>query len=91
MEKKPMTQWFLRITAYAERLLNDLQEVDFSDSMKIMQSNWIGKSTGAQVFFKIDGHEDHLEIYTTRADTIYGATFMVIAPEHDLVPQITTR
>ncbi len=91
VEKKPMTQWFLRITAYAERLLNDLQEVDFSDSMKIMQSNWIGKSTGAQVFFKIDGHEDHLEIYTTRADTIYGATFMVIAPEHDLVPQITTR
>jgi leucyl-tRNA synthetase len=90
VERKPMTQWFLRITAYAERLLNDLQEVNYSDSMKIMQSNWIGRSTGAQVFFKIDGHEDKLEIYTTRADTIYGATFMVIAPEHDLVDQITT-
>ncbi|MEO5582523.1 MAG: class I tRNA ligase family protein, partial [Saprospiraceae bacterium] len=91
VERKPMTQWFLRITAYAERLLNDLQDVDFTESMKIMQSNWIGKSTGAQVFFNIEGHADQLEIYTTRADTIFGATFMVIAPEHDLVPQITTE
>lgn len=90
VERKPMTQWFLRITAYAERLLNDLKDVEYSDSMKIMQSNWIGRSTGAQVFFKIDGFNDSLEIYTTRADTIYGATFMVIAPEHDLVNQITT-
>lgn len=88
--RKPMTQWFLRITAYAERLLNDLQELEYSDSMKIMQSNWIGRSTGAQVFFNIDGHESKLEIYTTRADTIFGATFMVIAPEHDLVNLITT-
>ncbi len=90
VERKPMTQWFLRITAYAERLLNDLKDVDFSDSMKIMQSNWIGKSIGAQMFFKIDGHDSHLEIYTTRADTIFGATFMVLAPEHDLVAKITT-
>ncbi|MEP7322579.1 MAG: class I tRNA ligase family protein [Saprospiraceae bacterium] len=89
VEKKPMTQWFLRITAYAERLLNDLQDVDYTESMKIMQSNWIGKSIGAQVFFNIEGHTDQLEIYTTRADTIFGATFMVIAPEHDLVKQIT--
>lgn len=90
VERKPMTQWFLRITAYAERLLNDLQEVDFSDSMKTMQSNWIGRSTGAQIFFDIEGQSQKLEIYTTRADTIFGATFMVIAPEHDLVPVITT-
>ena len=90
VERKPMTQWFLRITAYAERLLNDLNDVDYSDSMKIMQSNWIGRSTGAQVFFTIEGHAEKLEIYTTRADTIFGATFMVLAPEHDLVSSITT-
>lgn len=90
VERKPMTQWFLRITAYAERLLNDLNEVDFSESMKIMQSNWIGRSTGAQVFFDLEGTDEKLEIYTTRADTIFGATFMVLAPEHELVAKITT-
>mgnify|MGYP000895686240 CR=1 FL=1 len=91
VERKPMTQWFLRITAYAQRLLDDLKDVEYSDSMKIMQSNWIGRSTGAQVFFDIDGHNEKLEIYTTRADTIFGATFMVLAPEHDLVSTITTK
>ncbi|HNR07074.1 MAG TPA: class I tRNA ligase family protein, partial [Saprospiraceae bacterium] len=90
VERKPMTQWFLRITAYAERLLQDLHEVEFSESMKIMQSNWIGRSTGAQLFFELEGHPDKLEIYTTRADTIFGATFMVLAPEHELVGRITT-
>jgi len=90
VERKPMTQWFLRITAYAGRLLNDLNTVDFSESMKIMQSNWIGRSTGAQLFFELDGFEDKLEIYTTRADTIFGASFMVLAPEHELVDKITT-
>lgn len=90
VERKPMTQWFLRITAYAERLLEDLNTVNFSESMKIMQSNWIGKSTGAQLFFELDGFEEKLEIYTTRADTIFGASFMVLAPEHELVGKITT-
>lgn len=90
VERKPMTQWFLRITAYAERLLNDLQDVNFTDSMKIMQSNWIGRSTGAQLFFELEGESEKLEIFTTRADTIFGATFMVIAPEHELVEKITT-
>ncbi|MEP7269048.1 MAG: class I tRNA ligase family protein [Saprospiraceae bacterium] len=90
VERKPMTQWFLRITAYAQRLLDDLKDVDFTDSMKIMQSNWIGRSTGAQVFFDIDSSIQKLEIYTTRADTIFGATFMVLAPEHELVDIITT-
>ncbi|RMG77489.1 MAG: leucine--tRNA ligase, partial [Bacteroidetes bacterium] len=90
VERKPMLQWSLRITAYAERLLNDLESLDWSESMKKTQSNWIGRSTGAQLFFNLDGHDGQIEIYTTRPDTIFGATFMVLAPEHDLVPQITT-
>ncbi len=95
VERKPMLQWSLRITAYADRLLSDLDTVDFSDSMKKMQSNWIGKSQGAQMFFQIAdssaaSNASSLEIFTTRPDTIFGATFMVLAPEHDLVKQITT-
>lgn len=90
VERKPMLQWSLRITAYAERLLGDLEELEWSDAMKKMQSNWIGKSQGAQLFFQLEGKDFPLEIYTTRPDTIYGATFMVIAPEHDLVNQLTT-
>lgn len=90
VERKPMLQWSLRITAYAERLLSDLNDIEFSDSMTRMQSNWIGKSVGAQMFFDLDGHDGQIEIFTTRADTIFGATFMVLAPEHDLVKQITT-
>jgi leucyl-tRNA synthetase len=90
VERKPMLQWSLRITAYAERLLNDLNEVDFSDAMKKMQSNWIGRSQGAQIFFELEGGHGKLEIFTTRPDTIFGATFMVLAPEHELVDQITT-
>lgn len=90
VEKKPMLQWSLRITAYAERLLNDLDYVEWSDALKLMQRNWIGKSEGAQLFFPIADQEQQLEIFTTRPDTIYGATFMVIAPEHDLVPLLTT-
>lgn len=88
VEKKAMTQWSLRITAYAERLLNDLETLDWSDSLKAMQRNWIGKSEGAQVFFKIKGHDEPLEIFTTRPDTIFGVTFMVLAPEHELVRKI---
>lgn len=90
VEKKAMQQWALRITAYAERLLTGLDKVEWSDALKAMQRNWIGKSIGAQVFFDIDGHDEQIEIFTTRPDTIYGATYMVLAPEHDLVAQITT-
>ncbi|MEO0337988.1 MAG: leucine--tRNA ligase [Bacteroidota bacterium] len=90
VERKPMLQWSLRITAYAERLLGDLETIDWSDSMKKMQANWIGRSEGAQMFFEIEGSEHQLEIFTTRPDTIFGATFMVIAPEHDFVPDLTT-
>lgn len=90
VEKKAMKQWSLRITAYAERLLNDLDTVEWSDALKTMQRNWIGRSEGAQLFFDLDGHDEKIEIFTTRADTIFGATYMVLAPEHDLVNKITT-
>ncbi len=90
VERRPMLQWSLRITAYAQRLLDDLNEVDFSDSMKKMQSNWIGRSEGAQMFFDIVGSDQKIEIFTTRPDTIFGATYMVLAPEHDLVAELTT-
>ncbi len=88
--KKPMKQWYLRITSYAQRLLDDMESLDWSDSLKIMQSNWIGRSQGVQLFFPIEGHEEKLEIYTTRIDTIFGATYMVLAPEHPLVSSLTT-
>ncbi|MBK8887045.1 MAG: leucine--tRNA ligase [Saprospiraceae bacterium] len=91
VEKKAMMQWSLRITAYAERLLNDLDTLEWSDALKAMQRNWIGRSEGAQMFFDIVDHDQKLEIFTTRPDTIFGATYMVLAPEHDMVPQITTN
>lgn len=91
VERKPMLQWSLRITAYAERLLNDLLELDWSEAMKRMQSNWIGRSEGAQLFFDVADSGHQIEIYTTRPDTIFGATYMVLAPEHDLVPLLTTE
>ncbi|MEY2905102.1 MAG: hypothetical protein RJA52_1118, partial [Bacteroidota bacterium] len=90
VERKPMLQWSLRITAYAERLLADLDDLEWSEAMKKMQANWIGKSQGAQLFFQLEGKDFPLEIYTTRPDTIFGATFMVIAPEHDFVQELTT-
>ena len=90
VERKPMLQWSLRITAYAQRLLDGLQTVDFSEAMKKMQGNWIGRSEGAQLFFDLADYDGQIEIFTTRADTIFGATFMVLAPEHDLVKEITT-
>jgi leucyl-tRNA synthetase len=89
VERRPMMQWFLRITAYAERLLNDMQPLDWSDALKSMQFNWIGRSEGGQMFFDIDGHDLKLEIFTTRPDTIFGATYMVLAPEHEYVDIIT--
>lgn len=89
--KKKMRQWFLRITEYANRLLEGLDTVAYSEAMKEMQRNWIGKSQGAEITFKIDGNADNvLTVYTTRPDTIFGVDFMVVAPEHELVAKITT-
>jgi leucyl-tRNA synthetase len=91
--KKKLRQWYLRITEYADRLLEGLQKVDFSESMKEMQSNWIGKSSGAEMEFIVCSSEPvvRLRVYTTRPDTIFGVDFMVIAPEHEVVKQITTK
>lgn len=88
--RKPMRQWMLKITEYAERLLEDLEELDWSESIKDMQRNWIGKSTGAEVVFAIDGHEAALTVFTTRPDTLFGATYCVLAPEHELVGVIAS-
>src|SRR5688500_8261656 len=89
---KKLRQWYLRITEYADRLLEGLQKVDFSDSMKEMQSNWIGRSNGAEIEFIVGNSQPavSLRVYTTRPDTIFGVDFMVIAPEHELVKQIMT-
>ncbi|MDN3658515.1 class I tRNA ligase family protein [Ferruginibacter paludis] len=90
VEKKKMRQWYLRITAYADRLLEGLETVEFSESMKEMQRNWIGKSQGAEMDFVIKGNDKKLRVYTTRPDTIFGVDFMVVAPEHELVAAITS-
>ena len=87
---KPMRQWMLKITAYAERLLNDLEEVDWPESIKDMQRNWIGKSIGANVTFKIKDTDKDFTVFTTRPDTLFGATYAVLAPEHNLVDSITS-
>ena len=89
--QKKMRQWSMRISAYAERLLQGLNTIDFTDSLKEQQRNWIGKSVGASVFFEVDGFEDKIEVFTTRPDTIFGASFMTLAPEHPLVNKITTN
>lgn len=88
--KKKMRQWFLRITAYAERLLKGLDQLDFSDSMKEMQRNWIGRSEGAELEFSVLGVGENIRVYTTRPETIFGVDFLVLAPEHALVEEITT-
>ncbi len=88
--RKPMRQWMLRITAYAERLLKDLDTIDWSDSLKEMQRNWIGRSEGAEVDFQIVGLDEKIRVFTTRPDTLFGATYMVLAPEHKLVDKIAT-
>jgi leucyl-tRNA synthetase len=88
--RKPMRQWMLRITKYAERLLDDLAQVDWPESIKKLQVDWIGKSVGAEVCFQVDGHEQGLWVFTTRPDTLFGATYMVMAPEHPFVDVITT-
>ena len=88
--RKKMTQWSMRISAYAERLLQGLNEIDWSESIKESQRNWIGKSVGAMVSFNVNNHDAKIDVFTTRPDTIFGVTFMTLAPEHDLVSQITT-
>ncbi|WP_459209993.1 leucine--tRNA ligase [Aquimarina rhabdastrellae] len=88
--RKKMTQWSMRISAYAERLLQGLDHIDWTDALKETQRNWIGKSEGASVTFNVKDHEATVEVFTTRPDTIFGVTFMTLAPEHDLVLQITT-
>ncbi|MBE0646639.1 MAG: leucine--tRNA ligase [Bacteroidales bacterium] len=90
VERKLMKQWFLRITPYAQRLLDGLDSLDWFDSLKEIQRNWIGRSQGADILFPVKGHDDQLEIFTTRPDTIFGSTYMVLAPEHELVEKITT-
>lgn len=90
VERRPLRQWVLKITAYAERLIKDLDLVDWSDSLKKLQINWIGKSEGAQVDFPIKDSKDTITVFTTRHDTLFGATFVVLAPEHPLVDKITT-
>jgi leucyl-tRNA synthetase len=89
--RKPMRQWMLRITKFAERLLDDLAEVDWPESIKKLQTDWIGKSIGADVDFKVDGFNETIRVFTTRPDTLFGATYMVLAPEHPLVDVITTN
>ncbi|MDH3729486.1 MAG: leucine--tRNA ligase, partial [Myxococcales bacterium] len=91
VERVPLRQWVLKITAYADRLLEDLGLVDWPNSTRIMQQEWIGRSEGAEVQFDVAGHDAVIDIFTTRPDTLFGATFMVLAPEHPLVERITTE
>lgn len=90
VERRPMRQWVLRITKYADRLLDDLEDVEWPESIKDMQRNWIGRSEGAQVKFTVSGTNKEFEVFTTRPDTLFGATYCVLAPEHKLVDEITT-
>jgi len=90
VERKLMKQWSLRISAYAQRLLDGLEKLDWSESVKDIQRNWIGRSEGASVVFKVEDHAEEIEVFTTRPDTLYGATFMVLAPENEMALEITT-
>ena len=89
--RRPMRQWMLRITAFAERLINELSELDWPEGIKLLQRNWIGRSEGAEIDFKVDKGEQKIRVFTTRPDTLFGATYMVLAPEHSLVEQIVTE
>lgn len=91
IERKALRQWILKITEYAEKLLEGLDELDWPESTLTMQKNWIGKSNGANVVFKVDGHEETLTVFTTRPDTLFGATYMVVSPEHPLLEKIVTE
>jgi leucyl-tRNA synthetase len=90
VERKRMPQWSFRITAFADRLLADLDTIDWPESVKESQRNWIGRSEGASLFFQLDGHAEKIEVFTTRPDTVFGVTFVTLAPEHELVDKITT-
>lgn len=91
VERRPIRQWVLRITAYADKLIEGLDQLDWPDSTKRLQKNWIGKSEGAEVTFALEKHKAALTVFTTRPDTLFGATYMVIAPEHPLISKITTK
>jgi len=92
VERRPLQQWMLRITAYAQRLIDELDELDWPEGIKLLQRNWIGRSDGSRVVFTLaDRDEDEIEVFTTRPDTLFGATYMVLAPEHPLVDRITTE
>jgi leucyl-tRNA synthetase len=90
VERRPMKQWMLKITAYADRLIEDLDDLDWPESLKDMQRNWIGRSEGAEVTFEIEGHNENFTVFTTRPDTLFGATYAVLAPEHPFVDKITS-
>ncbi|OMP67412.1 leucine--tRNA ligase [Domibacillus epiphyticus] len=90
VERRPMRQWMLKITKYADRLIEDLEDLDWPESIKEMQRNWIGRSEGAEVTFAIDGYDETFTVFTTRPDTLFGATYAVLAPEHPFVDKITT-
>ena len=89
--QKEKSQWMLKITEYAEKLINDLDDLDFLDKIKTQQKNWIGRSEGAEVIFKIANSEESLKVYTTRPDTLFGATYMVVAPEHDIIKKLEEK
>jgi leucyl-tRNA synthetase len=89
--RKNLSQWMMRITAYSDRLLDDLDDLDWPEKVKTMQRNWIGRSSGAHIRFPVTGTTERIEVFTTRPDTVFGATYMVLAPEHPLVDQITPR
>ena len=90
VEKKKMKQWFFKITAYADELLDEIDTLDWPDKIKTMQKNWIGRSEGAEIDFHVDGSNEKITVFTTRPDTLFGATFLVLAPEHPLVSKIVT-
>jgi leucyl-tRNA synthetase len=89
VERRPLRQWMLRITAYADRLIEELDGLDWPESIKLLQRNWVGRSEGAEVIFQVDGSHDTIRVFTTRPDTLYGATYMVLSPEHRLVDLLT--
>lgn len=91
VERRPLRQWMLRITKYAQRLIDELDTLDWPEGIKLLQKNWIGRSEGAEVKFQIANFKSQIEVFTTRPDTLFGATYMVLAPEHPFVPQITTE
>ena len=88
--RRPLKQWMMRITAYADRLIDDLDRLDWPEKVKLMQRNWIGRSEGANVRFPVVGVDQSIEVFTTRPDTLFGATYMVLAPEHPLVDALAT-